>query len=217
MTIPLPGPDEHYACAGMTGSGKTVASLEMLSMRDMSSQAWIVVDHKRDVNILKLPAENLNVNAMVLPQRGLHLVKADMSQSFRQDLEHLFQRIFRRGNIGIYIDEGHLVGSSEAIRNIMVAGRSKHCPLMWTSQRAHWIDSFIWSQASYYRAFTLQTKLDHKRFEENFPMKYQPPKKWHSYYYVIPENQIYQLAPASDIDVTLGRLDQRLKTAYRAV
>jgi hypothetical protein len=215
--VRLPDPTQHVAIAGRTGSGKTVAGLNMLSQMDMDSMAWIVVDHKRDTNIKRLPAEPFNVNAMILPSRGLHVLYADMTSTFREDFESLLTRVFNRGKIGIYIDEGHLLGQSEMVRNILVAGRSKRVPLFWTSQRAHWIDSFIWSQASFYRCFQLQTKHDIKRFSENFPMRWKDPGEYCSWYYDVSKGTTYRLNPSPPIDATIEALDNKVRTQYRAI
>ncbi len=213
----LPDDTQHVAIAGRTGSGKTVAGLEMLSARNMETQAWVIIDHKRDENVMALPAEKINPGAVLLPKRGLHVLYSDISTEARQGLEEFLLRCFQRGGIGIYIDEGHLVGASQAIRHILVAGRSKRVPLMWTSQKAHWIDPFIWSQSSFYRVFQLQTQGDIKRFNENFPIKFKPPAEFHSYYYDVSKGKVDYLAPAKPIEVTIERLDTRLRTQYRAV
>lgn len=205
------------AIAGRTGSGKTVAGLEMLSGRDMQSMAWVIIDHKRDDNIKALPAEKINAGDMFLPKRGLHVLHADMSKQSREDIEGFLERCFKRGSIGIYVDEGHLLGHSDAIRNILVAGRSKKVPLMWTSQRAHWIDPFIWSQASFYRVFQLQTVHDIKRFNENFPVKWKAPDEYHSYYYDVSKGAVHYLRPAHEIQDTIARLDKELKIDYRSI
>ena len=217
MAIRFPDETQHMALAGRTGSGKTVAALEMLSLRDMHSMPWVVIDHKRDENIKELPADTLNVNSMILPTRGLHVIYADMNASSRQDIEHFLERAFKRGKVGVYVDEGHLLGHSDAIRNILVAGRSKKVPLMWTSQRAHWIDPFIWSQSSFYRVFQLQTVHDIKRFNENFPIKWKPPEEYHSYYYDVSKGAVAYLKPANPIEVTLNRLDGALKVQRKAI
>ncbi len=217
MSLRFPDATQHMALAGRTGSGKTVAALEMLSVRDMNTMPWVIIDHKRDENIKALPAEKLNPNALLLPQKGLHVIYADMNKESREEIEGFLVRAFKRGRIGIYVDEGHLLGHSDAIRNILVAGRSKRVPLMWTSQRAHWIDPFIWSQSSFYRVFQLQTIHDIKRFNENFPIKWKAPEEYHSYYYDVSKGAVSYLKPSQPIEHTLARLDSALRVHHRAV
>ncbi len=219
MTNPIRLPDDtqHVAIAGRTGSGKTVAALELLLMRDMRKMAWIIIDHKKDDNIAKLPAHDLNINSLFLPTHGLHRVQPRFNAEGREELENFLLRAFNRGRIGIHVDEGHLVGKSDAIRSILVAGRSKHVPLVWTSQRAAWIDTFIWSQASFYRVFALQTKHDIKRFEENVPVRWKTPEEFHSFYYDVGLGKVYYLKPSAAIDETVKRLDVTLRTQYHAV
>ena len=217
MSIRLPDTTQHIAFAGRTGSGKTVAALELLASRDFHRMPWVIVDHKRDPNIAELPAQPLHLNALILPRAGLWVVRPSMSEQDRKTLNDFFERCFERENIGLYIDEGHLVGPSSGIRNILVAGRSKHVPLVWCSQRAHWIDSFIWSQAAFYRIFDLQTKNDIKRFEENVPVKWKKPAEYHSYYYDVSAGKTFYLKPAAPLAETVLSLDRLLKTQYRAV
>lgn len=217
MKMRLPDDTQHVAIAGRTGSGKTWGALEMLSMRNMDNMAWVIIDHKRDQAIEKLPAERLSPTSVFLPNSGLHVIRAEFDGKGRDNIESFLERAFKKGGIGIYVDEGHLLGSSPAIRHILVAGRSKRVPLMWTSQRAAWIDSFIWSQASFYRCFDLQTKLDTKRFEENFPIRWKKLDRFHSYYYDVSEGQVWRLHPAGNLSATLDRLDARLRTLYDAI
>lgn len=213
----FPRDDQHVAIAGRTGSGKTTGALSMLSLRDMEVMPWVIIDHKRDPAIKLLPAEKLNPNAMILPQRGLHVIHADMTANGRGEIEGFLEKAFRRGKMGIYVDEGHLLGSSDAIRTILVAGRTQRVPLMWTSQRAHHIDPFIWSQASFYRVFDLQSPLDIKRFNENFPIKWRKPDEFHSWYYDVSKGKVYYMQPSEDLPATVMRLDGRLKKQYTAI
>jgi len=213
----FPSSTDHIAIAGRTGSGKTVAALAMLAQRDMDEMAWIIVDHKGDDTIAKLPAERLNLGSRWLPRSGLYVVRPPMTPAGRQQLEDLLLAAFQRGRTGIYIDEGHLVGQSQAVRTIMVAGRSKRVPMMWTSQRAAWIDTFIWSQASFYRVFQLQTVHDVKRFEENFPIPWKSPPPFHSYYFDVSKGRTYLLKPAPPIEETVKRLEEKTRLVYKAI
>jgi DNA helicase HerA-like ATPase len=213
----LPNDTEHVAIAGRTGSGKTVGALNMLSMRNMDDMAWIIIDHKRDEQIAKLPAEKLNPNTRFLPSSGLHVIHTEINKNSREEIEGFLERAFQRGKIGIYVDEGHLLGPSDAIRTILVAGRSKRVPLMWTSQRAQHIDPFIWSQATFYRVFDLQSPLDIKRFNENFPIRWKKPERYHSWYYDVAEGKVFIMQPSEPMGVTENRLDLKLRKQFKAV
>lgn len=217
MPIRLPNETEHVAIAGRTGSGKTWGALEMLSMRNIDNMAWIIIDHKQDDAIAKLPAEKISPKTIILPSKGIHVMRADIGDKARDDIETFLEHCFKHGKIGIYVDEGHLLGSSHAIRKILVAGRSKKVPLMWTSQRASWIDPFIWSQATFYRVFDLQSPLDTKRFNENFPIKWKKPQPFYSYYYDVAKGSVGLLSPAKDLMKTVGRLDAKLRREYHPV
>jgi DNA helicase HerA-like ATPase len=217
MQIRLPSPDQHFAMAGMTGSGKTVAGLEMLSLCDHDGIATVIIDHKREDYIMRLQAEPLHVNSLVLPDSGIHVVKAGLKPEDKETLEGLLQRIWNKKNTRIYVDEGHLLGMSHALRQIMVTGRSRRVSVFWTSQKAAWIDPFIWSQASFYRCFRLQTPQDVKRFNENFPIKWKPLDEYMSYYYDLSLNKVHVLKPAVAPEESIRRLGDLLRTHYNRI
>jgi hypothetical protein len=179
--------------------------------------AWIIIDHKGDDSIARLPAEKLKLNPVFLPNKGLHVVRPSVRKEDREELEGLLERIFKHGRIGVYIDEGHLLGPSEAVRMMFVAGRSKKVPMIWTSQRTTWIDTFVWSQSTYYRVFKLQTAKDVKAVQENWPEKWQAPEQFHSWYYDGKQGKLFYLAPAETLDRTIERLDAKLLHAYHSI
>jgi hypothetical protein len=213
----FPDLTEHVALAGRTGSGKTWGAIDMLSRRVAPNKMskgrpfpWVIIDPKRDDNLVKIPHEKLSVNAKFLPDTGVHIVRPKLDGSQKQNVEELIRRIFERKCCGLYMDEGHLHGLSASIRMCLVAGRSRYVPVMWTSQRASQIDPFIWSQATYYRCFSLQGPNDHRRFYENFSFKYEEPEKFYSYYYDGNQGETFYLKPASSVDESLERFNAQL-------
>lgn len=221
MRVRLPRPDEHVAIAGRTGSGKTQAAIDMLSRRDLSKQAWIVIDHKRDEKVGMLPATPLSISPRFLPDRGLYRVRPDLlDPNHASDLEDLMLRCLRKGKIGLHIDEGHCMPvNSPALKAILTMGREKKCVVNWCAQRATNISPYVWSQASIYRCFALQTPNDIKRFNENFPVRYSGDrlKKYWSYWYDIPEGQMYVVPPARDIQESLDALSRQVSVSFRKV
>lgn len=226
MPDPIRTPDnsQHIAIAGRQGSGKTWAAIAMLAQRDLDSFPFVIIDHKKEdgkgggpEGVASINAEPFNPNSHFLPSRGLHIIHAKPDGSDREDIETFLQRAFERGKTGIFVDEGHLLGFSKAIRMILVAGRSKRVPLMWVSQRAHWIDPFIWSQSNFYRVFDLQGPHDIKRFNENFPMKWRKPDEHHSWYYDVSKGRVSYLRPSADLNTSKNVIDAKLRTQYRAI
>lgn len=215
----FPTNTQHVAAAGMNGSGKTWGMLDMISWHFATDPKfpWIIVDHKKDSSLKKLPAEKLGTSSLFLPSKGLHIVRPKLGGSDRDDLEDLLARIFKHGKIGVYIDEGHLMGFSQMIRNILVAGRDRKVPLMWTSQKANWIDPFIWSQSKFYRVFSLQTAKDVKAVQDNWPTRFQMPAPFHSWYYDGTKNTTHYLAPSGKLSDTITRLDEALQHQYSMI
>jgi hypothetical protein len=201
----------------MTGSGKTWGCIDMLSRVDLDSRACIIIDHKRDSSLKKLPAEKIGLRPLFLPKKGLHIVQPSMSRDDRQDVEELLVRVFQSGNKLIYVDEGHLLGPSPAIRDILVAGRDRKVNVMWISQKANWIDTFIWSQSTFYRVFRLQTQRDIKAVQENWPVTFTMPETLYSWYYDGVAHKTHYLAPSDILDNSIKRLDAQLKHTYSAI
>lgn len=221
-TADFPDYDQHTVAAGKSGSGKSWAMLNMLARR--LDIPWLIIDNKKDSNIAKLRLEKIPLNPLIIPTDNRpYLVQPSMGKkaaSDRQEVEDFLFRIFdRRGNkptrYGVYVDEGHLFGFSPAIRQILVAGRDKQMPLMYTSQRATGIDPFIWGQSTFLRAFKLQTTLDIKRFNENFPQKYTALPDYWSHYY--DGNNQYQLGPSGDLNETIRLIDRATGPKYGAL
>lgn len=227
MTEPVPTfPEltEHVAIAGRTGAGKTTGALDMLSRRIGPHKVskgrpfpWVIIDHKRDDHLAKLPVEKLSLRAIALPDSGVHIVRPKFNGSDKQHLEDLLKRIFERKRCGLYIDEGHLLGLSPAIRQFMIAGRQRYCPVMWCSQRASDIDPFIWSQSTYFRCFALRGVNDQRRFRENYGFNYQEPEKHYSFYYDGNQGETFYLKPASPLDETLGRFNAQLLKRFNHI
>lgn len=219
--VRMPGPDEHVAISGRTGSGKTQGALDMLSYRDFHKQPWIVIDHKRDDKVGMLPAEKLSLTPRFLPDRGLFIVQPDiMDKENVQDLEELLLRGLRKRNIGFHIDEGHCMPrNSQALKAVLTMGRAHHCVVNWCAQRASDISPYVWSQASIYRSFALQTPNDIKRFNDNFPHRYNSEqlKKYWSYWYDVPEGRMFLVPPSRPLQESLDTIYSKVRTGFRRI
>ena len=211
----FPALSEHVAIAGRTGTGKTWGAMDMLEQRlFLRGQPfpWLVIDSKRDSTLKKMNAvfEPLDVKSKFLPDKGVHIIRPKINGEDRGALEDLLVRAFKKKKMGVYVDEGHLLGKSPALRMFLVAGRSQNSPVMWTSQRASDIDTFIWSQSTYFRCFALHGPNDHKRFHENYGFKYLEPERFHSWYYDGNQGQTFQLGPSRPIDEVLEGFKAKL-------
>jgi hypothetical protein len=213
----FPNDSQHVALAGMNGSGKTWGAMDMLSFMDLREHAAFIIDHKGEPDFKKLPAEKFNPASLLLPRRGLHIIKPKLNGSNRQELEEFLERVFKHGRMRVYVDEGHLMGFSNMVRNILVAGRARKATIMWTSKKANWIDPFVWSQSKFYRVFTLQTAKDVKAVQENWPVKFQMPEQFHSWYYDGTTNKAHYLLPADKLGASIERLDAQLRHDYSMI
>lgn len=207
-----PDYSQHMVLAGRTGTGKTTGGLDMLSRR--LEQPWIIVDRKLDDNLAMIPAKPFDPRNPVLPDKGLHIVRPHIDGRHDADVEDMYRRILRKKRIGVMIDEGHLEPKSTGLRNLMVAGRQPKCPVMFCSQRASWIDTFYWSQATFFRVYDVQTEDDVKKIRANMRMKWATPDKYHSYYYDGTQGEIFYLAPSPPIDVIVANMEDKLLKSF---
>src|ERR1700722_4598784 len=75
-TPSLPRLDQHLAMAGMQGSGKTTGAIDMLSRR--LQIPWLVIDHKKDSGLAKLPLRRIALNPLTLPREpGMYHIAPD--------------------------------------------------------------------------------------------------------------------------------------------
>ena len=181
---------------GATGSGKTHAAMWHLSRRSYDTKPWIVYDFKTDELINSVPgATHLRVDSPVPERPGLYIVHPHPADG--DYVEAQMWSIWQRGNVGVYIDEGYMVGkNNHAFRALLTQGRSKHVPMIVLSQRPVWMDRFVFSESEFFQIFRLQHKKDVASVQEFIPhdlSKRLP--EYHSYYYDVGADKMVVLGP----------------------
>ena len=213
----LPTDTNRHAIVGATGSGKTQAALWHLSLRNYQEKPWIIYNFKKDESIDGIPfARHIGVDE--IPVRpGVFIVHPMPHET--DSVENQMWAIWERGNTGVYVDEGYMVGrDNRAFRALLTQGRSKHVPMIVLSQRPVWMDRFVFSESEFFQVFRLQHRKDVKNVEEFVPAdlgKRLP--EFHSYYYDVGSNDVTVLKPVPELDKIHATFEQRLKRLKKVV
>lgn len=207
----MPGSGSRTVILGKTGSGKTHAALYQLSMRDFDIRPWIIIDFKGDEAIAGIiGAEEIDVTAKPPKRPGVYIVRPLPSQT--PEVEELFWQIWKTENIGVFIDEGYMLGNSAAFRALLTQGRSKQIPLIVLSQRPVWLSRFVFSEAEFFQVFWLNDQRDRRTvqsFVRGDASKRLP--DYHSLWYDVGRDQSAILAPVPDRSTVLSVFQARLK------
>jgi hypothetical protein len=214
----LPDSTHRIAIFGRTGSGKTQAAAYFLSRANFDVMPWIILDFKKDALLNSLRAKELKINASIPTKPGLYITHP-MIQTDDEAVESLLWRIWRRGNTGVYIDEGYALGNDNAaFRALLTQGRSKHIPMMVLSQRPLFLDRFVFSEADFYLAFSLNDRKDQQRAGEfmhrDIDLSAELPK-YHAHYHDVGEHSHNILRPVPSAASIRSAIKSRLGIGQR--
>lgn len=203
----LPDNSQRLVITGRTGSGKTQAGVWHLSRQNWKEIPWVIFNWKGDKLIAQLPCEKLALDKT--PDKpGLYVVEPAPHQT--EEVEAMLWRLWAREHCGIYVDEGYMLGKSNAYRAIQTQGRSKHIPTITLSQRPFHMDRFIFSEADFYQVFALNERNDRKRIAEWMPAEDRNGNAYdkdvrlddfHSWYYDVGQNELAILTPVPESKV----------------
>ena len=209
----LPSASERASVFGRTGSGKTVFMIWLLSMASIDARPWIIVDHKNDGYLAKLPRVE-NIKMGTLPRHpGLYRIVPKFDQP--DELDKYYHRILSKGNVGIFSDEGASNPQREpryvGLKALFAQGRSKRTPVLFGSQRPSWINMSILAESDYFAAFHLQHADDRDRVLKFMPREAEKRlDTYHSHWYDVKQDAYFQIAPVNEADA-LDRIERRLR------
>ena len=220
--VRLPGPADRIVIVGRTGSGKTQAAVFHLSKQDFDARPWIIVDYKGDELINGIErAQFIDYNT-VPDEPGIYILRVLPGEE--DEISQWFMKVWEHENIGIYIDEGYMVGQRDKWFNAcLTQGRSKRITMIILSQRPLWMSRFAFSEASFIQVFGL-TDADDMKTVQRF-MKGDAKggvgaelKPFHSYYYDVGKNTVRQWGPVPKAAALLATINDRLpKKRHRAL
>jgi hypothetical protein len=205
--IRFPDDTQRLVIIGRTGTGKTLAALWHLSARSYLDMPWIIFDYKRDKALAALEADELALSAKTAPSKpGLYIVHP-IPERDDAAVERLLWEIWSKGDVGIYVDEGYMIGaSSEALRAILTQGRSKNIPVILLSQRPVWLTRFAWSEADFFQVFQLNSKDDIRSVRNFVPYDFEERlADFHSVYYDVGRDRLTHFQPVPDESAILSK------------
>lgn len=209
MPIRLPQKTNRIVLAGRTGTGKTVAGIWHLSNfefeKEAGGQPWVIVDFKEDEHLNSLP--NLQESDLsYIPRKNdygifiVHCVPADTRGSLKHasPFDEFLIKLWERENIGLFVDEGYVIGDSGGLELCLTQGRSKRIPMIVCTQRPVWISRFCFSEASFIQCFDLTDKRDWQTVEGFVPIDHDeesPLAEHESFYYDVGKDELFRFAP----------------------
>ncbi len=210
-----PNDTQHIVELGRTGSGKTQAGLFHLSLRNFTRKPWVIFDTKGDEMIEQIGRFDA-VKYIGLGEtpgkNGLHIVK--MLPGQEPLAENFLYKIHQRENVGLFFDEGFMLGKSNGLDMLLTQGRSKHIPIIILSQRPAWLSRFVFSEASFFQIFQLTDERDRDTVQRFVPadranLDARLPA-FHSLWYDVGNDQVTQFSPVPPRDEILGTFKERL-------
>ena len=222
MNLQQPGNSHRVSVIGRTGSGKSVAGLFLLSLKNFAAFPWFICNAKRDqliASIGKIPGVERLTFKDKIPKRGLYILDGTPADFKSDDMEEFLTRIHARGNIGMFQDEGYVFNPrSDALNNIYTQGRSLKVPVITLSQRPAWLSPFSFSEADFIQSFDLNKKEDRKRIEEYAPfdMETRLPD-YHSRWYDVGRNVAQTFSPVPPPDAILDNFDFSIRPRRKII
>lgn len=193
----LPGANHRTVVIGASGTGKTVLGAWLLSKQRFNERPWVCLDFKNE-ELWDLvgdpPMRDLKLGDMP-GKRGLYRMTVFPGQE--EALEAWHWAIWKRENVGLFVDEVSLVQSKAAFKAILRQGRSKRIPVIACTQRPVDVDREVFTESNYVSVFRVDDMRDHKviqMFTRAAPMDRQLPP-FYSHWYDKAKNRTLVLKP----------------------
>jgi hypothetical protein len=217
MKFKLPSLEQRTAVIGMTGSGKSVFGMWLLSLSRYDQQPFIIIDFKHETIVQRIHhAREIGYNE--LPKKpGVYILRPDPDDG--DNLEKFLRAVWRRGKTGIMYDETAELPKhfgKGAVHAIQTQGRSKRIPVIACTQRPLGVAPSIFTEANYFACFFLQKPEDVAAFARYTPWNPReivdnPLPQHYCHWYDQPRRWSQILRPCPDEETILETFDQRLR------
>lgn len=218
MSITLPRFDKRTAVIGSTGSGKTQLAIWLLSTADFHSRPWIIFDFKGDELIDEIGPTEISIFGAPPKKPGLYVVRP-IPQMHDKAVEEFLWGVWRQENVGIFIDEGYMLGNrNPALNACLTQGRSKRIQMIVLSQRPVWMSKFVFSEANYFAIMNL-TLEDDRKYVASYcgNMKINMLPRYHSLWYDCDGQRGTVLRPVPGRNELIDRFNQRLSRKVKVI
>lgn len=214
--IRLPDDSRRHTIIGRTGSGKTQFAVNSLLYRSIDLMPWVILNFKEDILINEIPGAT-HLGAAELPPDaapGIYIVHP--APDDYDSLEDLFRELWTRQNCGLFVDEAYMLNPpgrpSAWFRRLLTQGRSRSVPVILCTQRASWVDRFVFSESDFFSIFALSDKREvatvHNFVNESMTMEGLP--AYHSWYYDVSDDSLTVLKPVPPADEILAEFEARI-------
>jgi hypothetical protein len=218
-SIRLPKASQHIAIIGRNGSGKTQAALWHLSQRPLHQMPFIIIDFKGDEHINNIErAKHIALDASIPTAPGIYVMHPTPKDVKAGLVDEMLWKVYEKENTGLWIDEGYMLGDSDAFETLLTQGRSKRIPIITLAQRPVWVSRFVFSESMFYQVFSLTDKRDKKTVESFMPVNMEARlPEYCSYYYDVAADELTRLAPVPDEATILETIDDKLAKIRRGI
>lgn len=207
-----PNNTQRATIVGRTGSGKTQFGIFTLTKAPFDHQPYVMVDYKGD-DLIGSIERAIEIRLGDVPKHpGLYVVRPLPNQE--AEVDAWLWKVWHRERVGLYIDEGYMLPPGDAIRTILVTGRSRQIPVTILSQRPSFLPRHVFTEANFHAVFHLNDRRDVVKVKEFFHSDidlHERLPEYHSRYYDVDRDTAFTLAPVPSRDVLLERLHDRLK------
>jgi hypothetical protein len=151
-------------------------------------------------------------------QPGLYIAHPHPTQT--EELEAMLWRIHAQGGIGLFVDEGYLIGrDSPAFQAILTQGRSKRIPVIMLTQRPSWVTRFAFSEADIIQLYQLTDRRDLLTVKQFMPLPIEEPlpAPYHSWWWDNARNYRAILSPVPGKNEILDTFYHRTRQPKRVI
>jgi hypothetical protein len=184
----------------------------MLSSQRFDKRPWIAIDPKQEEIFDRIgfpPIQTLALDAPLPKKKGLYLVSPIPGQD--DLLEAFLWRVWKRGNIGLYVDEAALMPDGDAFPAILQQGRSKRIPVIACAQRPVNVARGLFSEANFVCVYRMTDRRDYKVVEGFVPGDLAEPLPWHCWHWYDRERHtLLQMAPVPPPPTIAAELNRNL-------
>lgn len=225
MFVRLPDNTQRTFVVGRTGTGKTQAGVWLLSTKNYNAFPWVIYDTKGDAllqSIARLPeAKNIKFNDHI-GKHGLYFLHPLPHEMKSDDNEAFLWRLHKRGNVGIFIDEGYMFDKfSDALTALYTQGRSKHIPMITLSQKPRYLTQFAFSEADFFQIFQLNDINDRKRVTEFTGIEPEQIDRrlpdYHSHWYDVGADRLVTFSPVPARGSVMESFRAGLRTQHKVL